>query len=36
MMARNMDASSLLIIYLLEDVLTKLDIETGDFVRWGL
>ena len=31
-----MDVLSLLRIYMLEDVLVKLGIETGDFVRWGL
>lgn len=31
----NMDFMSLLRLYQLEDVLLKLGLETGDFVRWG-
>lgn len=31
----NMDFISLLRLYQLEDVLMKLELETGDFVRWG-
>jgi hypothetical protein len=31
----SMDFISLLRLYQLEDVLMKLELETGDFVRWG-